>query len=145
MKKLTLEDATRRWVSEWNHIPQNLIMKAYPNLEEIEVLATEYQCSNCDSTEFTKKGECTNCNETEKEYIYVLPMWGYMFSFKDSLDEEWMRDNVEEIAKLGIWVYESDDIGIFFGIDGAGYDFYEAHWIPLYKLRGLEWHNTDKE
>ena len=23
-------------------------------------------------------------------------------------------------------------------IDGAGYDFYEAHWIPLYNKRGLK-------
>ena len=33
--------------------------------------------------------------------------------------------------------------GYIFGIDGAGYDFYEDHWIPLYKERGIQWH--DKE
>ena len=26
------------------------------------------------------------------------------------------------------------------GIDGAGYDFYDAHWVPLYRLRGFTWH-----
>lgn len=26
---------------------------------------------------------------------------------------------------------------------GAGYSFYTEHWIPLYKARGLKWH--DKE
>lgn len=29
------------------------------------------------------------------------------------------------------------------GIDGAGYDFYEAHWIPLYEARGLHWHEGE--
>ena len=35
--------------------------------------------------------------------------------------------------------------GYFFGIDGAGYSFYEEHWIPLYKARGLQWHKTEGE
>ena len=35
------------------------------------------------------------------------------------------------------WVHEI--------IDGAGYDFYESHWIPLYKARGLQWHETETE
>ena len=26
-----------------------------------------------------------------------------------------------------------------------GYDFYENHWIPLYKARGLQWHETETE
>ena len=35
--------------------------------------------------------------------------------------------------------------GYFFGIDGAGYSFYEEHWIPLYKARGLQWHKENEE
>lgn len=31
------------------------------------------------------------------------------------------------------------------GIDGAGYNFYEAHWLPLYNARGLQWHDTETE
>lgn len=27
----------------------------------------------------------------------------------------------------------------------ATYDFYEAHWIPLYKVRGLHWHKEENE
>lgn len=45
------------------------------------------------------------------------------------------------MADCGFRIYESDDFGGYiFGIDGAGYDFYDAHWIPLYKARGLRWH-----
>lgn len=29
---------------------------------------------------------------------------------------------------------------LYLGIDGAGYDFYESHWIPLYKTLGYSWH-----
>lgn len=39
----------------------------------------------------------------------------------------------------------SEDYGYLIGIDGAGYDFYKAHWLPLYKARGLHWHKEDKE
>ena len=42
-------------------------------------------------------------------------------------------------------MYESGEFGYFFGIDGAGYDFYECHWIPLYKARGLQWHDEMTE
>ena len=70
-------------------------------------------------------------------------MWGTMWTFGDSLDDEWARENIEIIQKCGFRVYESDDFGIIFGIDGAGYNFYENHWIPLYKARGLKWHNEE--
>ena len=47
------------------------------------------------------------------------------------------------MADCGFRIYEQEDYGYIFGIDGAGYDFYEAHWIPLYKARGLKWHLTE--
>lgn len=73
-----------------------------------------------------------------------LPMWGTMWSFHDSADTWWMEDGngVESLSKCGFRVYEHDDLGFFFGIDGAGYNFYESHWIPLYKARGLQWHDV---
>ena len=42
-------------------------------------------------------------------------------------------------------MYKHEEFGYFFGIDGAGYDFYEAHWTPLYKARGLHWHDERTE
>lgn len=38
-------------------------------------------------------------------------------------------------------IYSHEEFGYFFGIDGCGYDFYEAHWLPLYNKRGLQWHD----
>lgn len=72
-----------------------------------------------------------------------LPMWNTMWAFNDPCDQDWVEDNLYTLAACGFRIYESEDFGYIFGIDGAGYDFYEDHWIPLYKARGLQWH--DKE
>lgn len=71
-----------------------------------------------------------------------LPMWGTMWAFGDSCDNWWIEntENLQKMANCGFRIYEQEDYGYIFGIDGAGYDFYEAHWIPLYKARGLHWH-----
>ena len=47
------------------------------------------------------------------------------------------------MIECGFVVCESIDYGYFFGIDGGGYDFYNAHWLPLYKARGLQWHEEE--
>ena len=74
-----------------------------------------------------------------------LPMWGTMWSFGDSADDEWLEDHLQVMADYGFRIYEHEDYGYIFGIDGCGYDFYEGHWIPLYKARGLKWSKEDRE
>lgn len=69
-------------------------------------------------------------------------MWGTMWQFGDSADEWWLENHLEEMAACGFRIYESNEFGYFFGIDGAGYSFYEEHWIPLYKAVGLQWHEA---
>ena len=49
------------------------------------------------------------------------------------------------MSDCGFRVYQHEEWGFFFGIDGAGYDFYSEHWIPLYKRRGLQWHDPAAE
>ena len=90
--------------------------------------------------------------EVDERDIYVerdstLPMWGWMWAFGDVLDDEWLGrdDNLRVMADCGFRIYEQEDIGYLFGIDGAGYDFYGEHWIPLYKARGLRWHKEKEE
>lgn len=82
-------------------------------------------------------------DEIEVERDSVLPMWGSMWSFGERLDDWWMEDQggLEKMSACGFRIYEHEDFGYFFGIDGAGYDFYEQHWIPLYEARGLQWHS----
>ena len=81
------------------------------------------------------------------EHDSLLPMWGTMWQFKDSADDYWLEKmgGVQALTECGFRVYESYEFGYFFGIDGAGYDFYESHWIPLYKARGLQWHDPKLE
>ena len=83
----------------------------------------------------------------ESEYDDGLPMWGTMWSFGDSADDWWLeeKDGIKVMSECGFRIYEHEEYGYFFGIDGAGYDFYEAHWIPLYKARGLKWHDENAD
>ena len=75
-----------------------------------------------------------------------LPMWGTMWSFGDSIDDWWLeeKDGIRIMSECGFRIYHHEEWGYFFGIDGAGYDFYEAHWIPLYDARGLKWHKEEE-
>ena len=76
-----------------------------------------------------------------------LPMWGWMWQFGDSADDWWLEneDGILKMSECGFRIYHHEDWGFFFGIDGCGYSFYDEHWIPLYKARGLKWHNTTTE
>ena len=76
-----------------------------------------------------------------------LPEWSMMWSFGDSADDYWLEEmgGIQIMADCGFRIYESEEYGYFFGLDGGGYDFYKAHWIPLYKKRGLQWHDPEAE
>lgn len=76
-----------------------------------------------------------------------LPMWGTLWQFGDGCDDWWLdeKDGIRIMSECGFRIYEHEEWGYFFGIDGCGYDFYEAHWIPLYKKRGLQWHDERTE
>ena len=89
-------------------------------------------------------------SDLEVERESYLPMWGTMWAFGEQLDNDWLSgefagNGLQKMADCGFRIYEQEDYGYVFGIDGAGYDFYEEHWIPLYKARGLKWSKEDKE
>ena len=78
--------------------------------------------------------------EVERDGFF--PMWGYLWQFDDMCDTSWVENGngVAALSACGFRVYLHEEWGYFFGIDGCGYDFYDSHWIPLYKKRGLKWH-----
>jgi hypothetical protein len=120
----TIEEATRAWVREWNAIPTEAVRIIFNH--EIENGMENYMITE------------------EDEYMHGYPVaWGTMFTFGESLDEEWALNNKEILKECGIVAYYSETLGVVFGIDGGGYDFYESHWIPLYKARGLQWHESE--
>jgi hypothetical protein len=119
---MTLEEAVKFWIErDFSNIPTELIKKAFKNnYDELELLSKDYP-----------------------ELDYPAG-WGTMFHPECSLDEEWIRENIKEVADCGFLVYYSDETGILLGVDGCGYSFWDAHWIPLYLKRGLHWHEKEK-
>ena len=82
-------------------------------------------------------------NNLEVQRYEHFPMWGTMWAFESNWDNDWLEENIQTMANCGFRIYESEDYRYIFGIDGAGYDFYEEHWIPLYKAMGLHWHDIE--
>lgn len=124
---MTIREAAQSWVKEFNAIPQEVIVKLMNAGDEIE--------------------EVTPMTEEQLEEVEgFLPMWGTMWSFSEPMDDWWLeeKNGLEAMARCGFRIYRQEDYGYIFGIDGAGYDFYEDHWIPLYKERGIQWHDTEE-
>lgn len=86
-------------------------------------------------------------DEFEVERDGVLPMWGWLWSFGNSADDYWLEelDGIRLMSQCGFRIYEHEEWGYFFGIDGAGYSFMEEHWAPIYRARGLKWHDEKAE
>lgn len=68
------------------------------------------------------------------------PMWNTWFEPADCYFAEKIEDMAKEVADLGFTLIYRDGDFWGLGIDGCGYSFYDAHWIPLYDLLGLTWH-----
>lgn len=164
MKYETIKEAARAWVHEFNAIPQGVIQKLMErdidDVTEITPAAINDRVYVFDFSEWGEiietpsendlfkieldNGERIEAEECEFEIQRddYLPIWGTMWSFGDSCDDYWLEEmgGLQIMADCGFRIYEQEDLGYIFGIDGCGYDFYEAHWIPLYKARGLHWH-----
>lgn len=122
MKYKTIREATEGWVREFNAIP-------------LSVLKT---------IERHKPGSVMELTEPSEDADGYFPMWGTVWTFYDSVDDWWAENHIDVMQECGFRVYDQEDFGIIFGIDGAGYNFYEAHWVPLYKARGLQWHEQEQ-
>lgn len=167
MRYKTINEATQAWVREMNAYPQEMIkqlMEYHPDdwtevtkPSEHDMVYVYDECSdgeiiNVNDGAYTirlNNGTEIECESSDFEldkYTY-LPMWGTMWSFGSSCDDWWLEEGngIELMSQCGFRIYASEEFGYFFGIDGAGYDFYESHWIPLYKARGLHWHETETE
>ena len=164
---MNINEAANEWVKEFNAIPQDMIatlmehdIDSWSEVTTIaagdrvyycdemccgEVLKYDPETEMCDVMLDNGKKISTTRYELERATYDLLPMWGTMWSFGDSCDDWWLSNGngIDMMSACGFRIYEHDEWGYFFGIDGAGYDFYEAHWIPLYKARGLRWHDEE--
>ena len=72
-------------------------------------------------------------------------MWGTLFEAKDKDVAEDIIDNSDAIiSDAGFTIINLSrenegeyETGVFLGVNGMGYDFFDAHWIPLYKILGV--------
>lgn len=173
MKYGTLREATYAWVNGFNAIPMSVVEKlAEYNPDSIYEITppSKYDRVFVFSGEHNDYGEIVSSsyNDGESKYVVALddgervtvdrydmdiindeclPMWGTMWAFADQVDRDWLEsfENLHKMADCGFRIYEQEDYGYIFGIDGAGYDFFEAHWEPLYKAVGLRWHEGADE
>ena len=158
--KLTRMVATHEWVREFNAIHQGMIDKLMRDNPEEWAEVTKpsaphrvYVYEAPKGAEGNHYGDIRSYN-TESELYCVeldngllvsvtegdfeverdgqLPMWGTMWSFGDSADDWWLEegDGIQALSECGFRIYEHEEFGYFFGIDGCGCDFYEAHWLP---------------
>jgi len=161
--KAKLENAVHRWINGFNEIPDSafdkLVNCSGGEITEITpvtkgsrvYVSCKDMCGEIvgisdNGVYKVKLDETSEIIEAARENITlehdsILPMWGSIWSFHDCADM-WLDDeeNRKKMAACGFRIYKQEDYGYIFGIDGAGYDFYEAHWLPLYKACGLKWH-----
>lgn len=143
-KIITKSDAAHEWVREFNAIDRGIIEKlmlididdwqevTMPCVgdrvycfdsatygEIVDIDNNDYTINLDDGTEIT-----LSVSDFEVERC-DLPMWGTMWSFGDSLDDEWLSNygGIKLMSECGFSIFHSEDFGYFFGIDGAGYDF----------------------
>ena len=168
MKFTTIEEATRNWVREFNAFPQGMLDKFSNEFYEVTKASIGDRVYAYNEDECYGQITEIKDNKVEDRIVYVIelddgeiiekeandfeverdgffPMWGTMWSFGDNADDYWLEElgGIKIMSDCGFRIYEHEEFGYFFGIDGCGYDFYEAHWIPLYKARGLQWHDTE--
>lgn len=163
MRYKTVYDAAHAWVSEMVSVPLSVVEKlsAMDTDDMLEVTPPVRGDRVCVFERGSEEGEVLRYIERTNRYAILMddseivsaeeedfevlrddrfPMWGTLWTFSDPCDLHWMESHLRTLALCGFRVYESEDYGLLFGIDGCGYDFYSAHWIPLYQARGLHWH-----
>ena len=72
-------------------------------------------------------------------------MWSTLFEAKNKFVAEDIIDNSDAIiSDAGFTIIDLSrenegeyETGVFLGVNGMGYDFFDAHWIPLYKILGV--------
>ncbi len=146
-KDKKIRKACEEWVKEWSFIPTRLLEIAYGETsDDIEIIAPaleDYKKEYIKDGYCYRDGDCESCRyescrDSYFENVPKIPARGYIFTPKEEIDRKWLKACAEIIADwCGVIVYYTEEIGYYVGINGAGYDFYDALWIPLYTLRGF--------
>lgn len=111
--------------------------------EGLRALIEEYGLSIEPEAYGDECGECEGCADESTCKNPDIDWEDFRTALIEALQESGCEDaefhsaGYSEInGILGIEI-EGD---LYLGINGAGYDFYESHWIPLYQALGYSWH-----
>ena len=121
-------------------VPLELIPNSYECIlyPSDEVMLEGYLENLSDHDDIFKlsKEEILNSEEFDiyKDENYCQPAWGTVYKVDNFFVNSKYMD-VDKLYKLGIGVMEHKT-GDYLFIDGVGYDFYDYHWIPLFKQLG---------
>lgn len=89
------------------------------------------------ATEDVKDSLLRNLTPLE-EWDEFVPMWGTMYVL-DEKAERWALDNIDKVTEIGLRLYVLTSGTVVLGVDGAGFDFCQAYWVPLYKeINGIK-------
>jgi len=105
-----------------------------------------WECESCNCSSEVTEDTYENTPLAGPRYGAWPAAHGYVFWTTD-----WQSPNqftpgiVAAGEESGFLVYEPTEFnGHVLAVDGGGYDFYEAHWVPLYLALGLRWHEQDE-
>lgn len=117
---MTIREATERWIKEFSEIPLSLLEIAYSR-HLIDI--------------YLRSDKPPQENHIAAHGIIYLP--------KLKEDKDWLYYHPQAIASCGFLLYYCEECGLFLAIDGYNYDFMVKHWIPLYLVRDLQWHDKN--
>lgn len=96
--------------------------------------------------EYTDEEKEIDIEEANQEFESIYPMWNTLFNPKDSFISSWIEKHPYTTTACGFRIFmDNETEEIYLGIDGAGYNFYEAHWVKLYDAMGLQWHDSEED
>ena len=142
-----LDTVKFRISGDFNDIRLDNVQKIFPNWFG-NTLTVEPTNQNLHDSGYIPKDMTENeIDEAKNELMDQQReiMWSTLFEAKDNTIKDWILENHEKIiTEAGFTIIDLSrenegeyQTGVFLGVNGAGYDFYEAHWIPLYKIFGV--------
>jgi len=162
-----IKNAARKFLdTRFDRIPnvlfEKLVEQGMEHNDVLELVDSKYrECNECGETnvsigEELDDGEhgwhCPDCkttfdadeHEPWERLNVVGPTYGWPGAHCVSFWTDWNAVG-QVAAQCGFEVYESPMFGGYvLSIDGGGYDFVDAHWVPLYLAMGLLWHENDE-
>lgn len=144
-------ETQKQFDQDFNCIPLDIVEKY---CEELPIINPSFQTiidewldnHNQDEIRIKKRTKAVYDWLEENYYDQIMdfwydsehyPMWGTVFEADDYFLSEKVEEMVNELYKIGIGVIESyESLNTMLFINGAGYNFYKAHWIPMYQLFG---------